>query len=400
MNYMHHRILLTGMLWVFFALWAPAHSAEIIGRETMISRDMGGITITLGLTKAAPFRVFTLDNPRRLLIDTGEIDLNNMPAGLASGIPEIEAVRFGLFQIGESRIVLDLAAPLVVLSAQAVRGPQNNPQIIIRLAKASAATFASSSAPQQENLWQGDQTAPLVEGVVSLPLIAIDAGHGGVDQGAAVGEILEKDVSLLMAQALRDTLLKAGGFSVVMTRDSDVFIPLGERVEIARRAGASVFISLHADVVTHGRARGTTVFSLSEAGADQEAKTIATLENRADLVAGISVEGEDDLITQVLLQMAHRETDALSNRLADIVAETLWFQNTSETKSRRMAAGFRVLRAPDIPSILIEVGFLSDETELENMQDPAWRLAMSETLRTALEKWQSAEAEMRGLLRN
>lgn len=388
------------MLWVFFALWAPAHSAEIIGRETMISRDMGGITITLGLTKAAPFRVFTLDNPRRLLIDTGEIDLNNMPAGLASGIPEIEAVRFGLFQIGESRIVLDLAAPLVVLSAQAVRGPQNNPQIIIRLAKASAATFASSSAPQQENLWQGDQTAPLVEGVVSLPLIAIDAGHGGVDQGAAVGEILEKDVSLLMAQALRDTLLKAGGFSVVMTRDSDVFIPLGERVEIARRAGASVFISLHADVVTHGRARGTTVFSLSEAGADQEAKTIATLENRADLVAGISVEGEDDLITQVLLQMAHRETDALSNRLADIVAETLWFQNTSETKSRRMAAGFRVLRAPDIPSILIEVGFLSDETELENMQDPAWRLAMSETLRTALEKWQSAEAEMRGLLRN
>ncbi|HIP24052.1 MAG TPA: N-acetylmuramoyl-L-alanine amidase, partial [Rhodobacteraceae bacterium] len=123
-------------------------------------------------------------------------------------------------------------------------------------------------------------------------------------------------------------------------------------------------------------------------------------ENRSDLVAGISVEGEDDQLTQILLQLAHRETDALSNRFADTMAEALWFHNETEIKSRRMAGGFRVLRAPDIPSVLIELGFMSDETDLEKLQDPAWQLDMVENLRDGLSRWLQVEDEMRGLLRN
>lgn len=387
---------------MFFGIYGgmPAAGAEILARDTSLSRDPGGITITLGLTEPTPFRVTVLDNPRRLLIDLGNTGLTELSAGLVSEIPEVSALRFGLFQPGKARIVFDLAEPLIVRTATARQNEAGSSMIVVRLAKASPERFAALAAAPGNVIWQPQHQAPIVEGDKGLPLIALDAGHGGVDNGAVSGEILEKDIVLQVAQTLRDVLLEDNRFRVVLTRDTDVFLPLGERVEIARRAGAVALISLHADVVTLGKARGTTVFNLSEASEDQEAITIATLENRADLVAGISMQGEDDQITRVLLQMAHRETDALSNRFADVLAETLWFQNGEDIKSRRMSAGFRVLRAPDIPSVLIELGFMSDDDDLENLQDPEWQLAMSESLRDALGIWLDTEAEMRGLLRN
>ena len=385
---------------MFMGAAQPVLAAQIIASDTSISSDVGGVTLTLGLSNSTPFSVYTLDNPRRLLIDMGDTELENLPAGLGADIPEVAALRHGLFQLGEARIVLDLSVPLVVHSAHSTRTPSGREQIAIRLARASAAKFAANSASPDGNVWQRNQVEVEIEGQDGLPIIAIDAGHGGVDLGAQKDDVHEKTITLQFAEILRNTLLEDGRFRVVMTRTTDVFIPLGERVEIARRAGADAFISLHADVVTLGRARGTTVFSLSETSEDQEAITIATLENRADLVAGISAEGEDDQITQVLLQMAHRETDALSNRFADVLAESLWFQNDLEIKSRRMSAGFRVLRAPEIPSVLVELGFMSDASDLEKLQDPEWQLGMSEALRSALVTWLEVEAEMRGLLRN
>lgn len=394
-----HALLSVLAIWLL-ALWQPVNAAGIVAGNTVLARDEGGITLTLGLSEAVPFRLFTLDAPRRLLIDLGPVSLEEMPRGLEREIAEVSALRFGLFQLGESRIVLDLAVPMRVKSAVYDQGADGGGLIRIRLVPASAAEFAAEASPPRQSLWRPAQLQTRVEGGANLPLIVLDAGHGGLDMGAEKGEVAEKDIALQMARVLRDTLLEDGRFRVLLTRDADVFIPLGERVEIARRAGADAFISLHADTVTLGRARGTTVFSLSQASEDQEAVTIATLENRADLVAGISVEGEDDLLTQVLLQMAYRETSALSNRFADIIAEALWFQNDNEIKSRRMAGGFRVLRAPDTPSVLIELGFISDKNDLEKLQDPAWQQMMSETLRDALLIWLEAEAEMRGLLRN
>ncbi len=380
---------------LFAAFGLPLRAAELLPERTTLVQTGGAITLTLGLSAETPFKAYMLDNPRRLLLDLGDTSLAAMPRGLSDGIPVVTGLRFGLFQLGQSRIVLDLDAPMAIESAVASRRG-----ITIRLTPTSAARFAEASATHPAALWQADQLDATIAGGAGLPLIAIDAGHGGLDNGAFLEEIAEKDIVLTVAKTLRDVLLEDGRFRVLLTRESDVYIPLGERVEIARRAGARAFISLHADVVTLGRARGTTVFSLSEAGESQQALTIATLENRADLVAGISVEGEDDQLTQVLLQMAHRETDALSNRFADTMAETLWFQNETEIKSRRMAGGFRVLRAPDIPSVLIELGFMSDETDLEKLQNPDWQLSMAENLRDGLSLWLQVEDEMRGLLRN
>ncbi len=393
------QIFLWALGYLLSGLYFTLGAAEIIPESTSLARDGAGLTLTLSLSAPTPFKVYTLDNPRRLLVDLGDTSLDAMPAGLVANIPEISGLRYGLFQLGESRIVLDLAVPLVVQSAVAGDGA-GGAGVTIRLVPASAEEFAAQSAKGANALWRPEQLAANIAGGAGLPLVAIDAGHGGPDNGAEQGGAFEKDIVLQVAQRLRDVLLEDGRFRAVLTRESDIFIPLGERVEIARRAGADVFVSLHADVVTLGRARGTTVFSISEAGADQQAVTIATLENRADLVAGYSVEGEDDQIAQVLLQLAHRQTDALSNRFADIMAETLWFQNDSEIKSRRMAAGFRVLRAPDIPSVLVELGFMSDKTDLENLQNPDWQLAMAENLRDGLAIWLREAPEMRGLLRN
>jgi len=395
---MHLRLLSVLLLGLVAAL--PVAGAEILARGTSVTRDPGGITLTIGLSEAVPFRVMTLDKPRRLLIDLGETGMSGLSSELVANVPEVDAMRFGLFELKKARIVLDLAVPMVVQTALAVGLAGQDPAIVVRLAHASAAEFSARSAPPEESVWQAATGAPLIAGEAGLPLIALDPGHGGSDNGAENGDTLEKDIALQFAQTLRDTLLQSNRFRVVLTRETDVFVSLGERVEVARRAGAAAFISLHADAVTLGKARGITVFNLSEAGDDQEAVTIATLENRADLVAGISGVGEDDQLTGVLLQMAYRQTDALSRRFADVVAETLWFQNGEDIKARRMAAGFRVLRAPDIPSILVELGFLSDKDDLENLQNPEWQLATSARLRDALGIWLQTEGRMRGLLRN
>lgn len=388
------------VFYVLAGLPVLAANAELSAAGTSLGHRGRDLIFTLAFSSTPQFSVYTLDNPRRLLVDLGDTSLEHVPSGLAQDIPEISAVRYGIFQPGESRIVLDLAAPMVMESVLAQEDGDAGTRLVIKLVRGSSEQFAKASASSGAALWQGSGQGARVEGGAGLPVIAIDPGHGGVDLGAQRGEIYEKDIVLQIARIFRDVLLEDGRFRVVMTRNSDTFIPLGERVEIARRAGARAFISLHADIVTRGRARGTTVFSLSEAAQDQQALTIATLENRSDVVAGISVEGEDDQFTQVLLQLAHRETDALSNRFADIMAEALWFQNDSEIKSRRMAAGFRVLRAPEIPSVLIELGFMSDEDDLERLQNPKWQHAMAEKLRDGLSAWLQEEDKLRGLLRN
>ncbi|NOR63593.1 MAG: AMIN domain-containing protein [Rhodobacteraceae bacterium] len=393
------KCYLFAILFAVFGLVSPLAAGGVLAQGTALEREGTSLIFTLALSEKTPFSVYTLDNPRRLLVDLGGVSLENMPTGLAAGSAQVEALRFGLFQLGQSRIVLDLAVPLVVKSA-ITHEVSGGMQIEVRLSLASPDEFAAASLSNPASLWRAEQLAPEIVGDAGLPLIAIDAGHGGLDNGAQQDDIFEKDIVLQVATGLRDLLLEDGRFRVILTRETDVYIPLGERVEIARRAGARAFISLHADIVTRGRARGTTVFSLSEAGESQQAVTIATLENRSDLVAGISVEGEDDQLTQILLQLAHRETDALSNRFADTMAEALWFHNELEIKSRRMAGGFRVLRAPDIPSVLIELGFMSDETDLEKLQDSEWQLAMAENLRDGLSRWLQVEDEMRGLLRN
>lgn len=389
--------ILSIILFVFAGLsGAQAQPANIIADQTQVEAFTGGVTLRIGLSKAVSYRVFTLDDPKRLVVDLRDLDWANMPDGLMA--PEISDIRFGLFQPGWSRLVVDLDTALLVDAVEmlTVRGVR---VLSVRMVQGNDAAFADTAGAPDDGLWRANQVNPMAQGAQGLPLVALDAGHGGIDPGALVDEISEKALTLTYAQELRDALLATGRYRVLMIRDSDVFISLSERVRLARASGADVFISLHANTVTLGNARGTTVYNLSDIASNDEAAALAAFENRADLIAGVPLVGEDDQIAQVLIDMAQRETNVFSERFGDALADSLVDALEDGVRSRRMSAGFRVLRAPDIPSLLVELGFMSSERDMENMRSAAWRAQANAAFITALDLWFAQSAEMRGLLR-
>jgi N-acetylmuramoyl-L-alanine amidase len=218
------------------------------------------------------------------------------------------------------------------------------------------------------------------------PLVVIDPGHGGIDTGtrAPSGE-LEKDIVLGFANRLREQIEKSGKYRVLMTRTDDTYVPLAERVHIARAAGAALFVSIHADWLSRreGDAQGATVYTLSDTASDSEAASLAEKENRADVIAGVDLKAEPDDVADILLDLAQRETKGFSMQLAHkLVAEMR--TATRMHKNPIKSAGFRVLRAPDIPSVLIELGYVSNRQDLRSLMSPVWRNRTAEAIAQAV----------------
>jgi N-acetylmuramoyl-L-alanine amidase len=226
------------------------------------------------------------------------------------------------------------------------------------------------------------------------PLIVIDAGHGGPDTGAVAktGDE-EKDVVLEVAKKLREQLLKTNRYRVVMARDDDTFVPLEERVAIARANAASLFISIHADSLSKGAGEvsGATIYTLSERASDQEAQKLADKENRADLLAGYSFAQAPDDVANILFDLAHRDTKNHSALFARTLVGSL--KNAARLhKTPVKSAGFVVLKAPDVPSVLLELGYLSSPDDLKQMTSEAWREKVTVAMVDAIDKYFSVRA--------
>jgi len=233
----------------------------------------------------------------------------------------------------------------------------------------------------------------------SRPLrVVIDPGHGGIDPGAERDGVKEADLMLSFARALKEVLLRAG-MEVVLTRTRDVFVPLERRLSIARAAGADAFLSFHADILAEGRASGATVYTLSATASDQASKLLAERHDRGDLLAGVDLNGQDDVIAGVLMDLARRETAPRSDRLADALVKGLKKALGRMHKRPREQAAFSVLKAADIPSVLVELGFLSSPEDLKNLIDPAWRARAAIGVRNALLAWAATDAAQAALLR-
>ena len=229
-------------------------------------------------------------------------------------------------------------------------------------------------------------------GVVPLPpkrpgartdarrVVVLDPGHGGVDPGAiSVTGAFEKDLTLAMARVVRDQLTASGRYRVVMTRDSDVFLRLRDRVAKAREAGAELFISLHADSIGSSDVRGMSIYSLSENASDREAATLAARENRADALDGINLTAENDEVVNILISLAQRDTMNQSRRFANMLVKEMGRQNRLVPRPHR-SAGFAVLTAPDIPSVLIELGYLSSPQDAKLLGQTEHRGRMARSL--------------------
>jgi N-acetylmuramoyl-L-alanine amidase len=261
-------------------------------------------------------------------------------------------------------------------------------RLVIRLKEISADAFAVLARPLTDDIITGSTAARAQGALPDKPVIVLDPGHGGIDSGAAgPGGELEKALVLSFAHALREKLEKSGRLQVIMTRTTDVFVPLRDRVRIARQAKAALFVSLHADALPdESGVRGASVYILSDRATDERAAKLAERENRADLVAGIDQKDEQDEVSDILFDLARRETRAFSNAFARTVVSTLP-RATPMHKTPLRGAGFRVLRAPDVPSALIELGYLTTAEEARMMMTDEWRQATSAAMAEAIERF-------------
>lgn len=359
-----------------------------------------GVDISLSLSQPVPWRVRFRDNPPRLVLDVQEVDWTGV-AGLFVGVDAITEVRAGVFRPGWSRLVMELKGPMALSLAE--MSTQNDTRLRLRLDPALPESFAQAASQPEPPGWGMPNVTDIAKPPARIPgrvIVVLDPGHGGIDPGAERDGQTEAALVLRFAREFKELLLRDGRFQVVMTRESDVFVPLETRISIARAADADLFLSLHADALSEGEAVGATIYSLSEEASDEASATLAQRHDRDDLLSGVDLTAQDDLVATVLMDMARTETAPKIDRLADALVGAI---KGAELKMHRLPhqkAGFSVLKSPDIPSVLLELGFLSSARDLARLNDPDWRAKMAEALRQGILSWADQETALQGLKAN
>lgn len=362
----------------------------------------GRTDLTLHLSQGVPFRVFTLDDPARLVVDFREVDFDGLSAdALIAPDGRIAAVRFGAFQPGWSRLVADMVAPMLPLEIGMPVDPDTGrARLEITLKTASAEAFAAAAGTPPDPGWTPAFLSPAASPRPGADrfTVVLDPGHGGIDPGAEREGVNEKTLMLSFARTLAEEMRRAG-VEVVLTRDDDVFVSLQSRVALAHRADADLFISLHADSLEQGGAKGATVYTLSEEASDTATEHLAAHHNRSDIIAGADLTGSDDQVAQVLLDLARQETGPRSAALAMQLAEGMAGAGGPMNRRPLRQAGFSVLKSADIPSVLIEIGFISSSRDLANLGDPVWRQGMARGILAGVLAWRDADAALAPLVR-
>jgi N-acetylmuramoyl-L-alanine amidase len=393
------RWILAGFFWVLLASMAPAQDLSGLARlnpaASSISDQGEDVNLRLALSQPVPWRVRVLDEPPRLVMDFREVDWSGL-SDVPGGSERILAQRAGLFRPGWSRLVLELSQPMLVSRAEMLTG--QDIAVEVTLSPADQTDFALRAAIPEPDEWALPKAAYQAAPKVSQngPLVfVIDPGHGGIDPGAERDGVTEAALMLTFARELKDLLVRDGAFQVILTREDDIFVPLETRISIARQAGADLFMSLHADALAEGEAVGATIYTLSDEASDAASLTLAERHDRDDLLAGIDLSAQDDVVAGVMMDMARTETAPRTERLAKALETAFVGANLTLHNEPRQRAGFSVLKSPDIPSVLIELGFLSSEADKDRLIDPAWRARMAGAMRAGLQSWAAEDAALR-----
>lgn len=381
--------LLRTLLWslVTLAAWNAASGEEFpIASESRLHGDETRTRFVLDLTRSIEVVAFTLADPYRVVVDLPQVVFRLPPKTGEVGRGLIKAFRFGLVVQGGSRIVLDTTGPVKIDKAFVLVPVEGQPaRLVVDLIPVDRDAFLRNLATENAARYRsrapaGDQHTP----IDPRPLIVLDPGHGGIDHGASVpGGPDEKTITLDFAHLLRQNLEARGKYRVAMTRSDDRYIPLPARVTLARTQQAALFISIHVDALEKRdtEARGATVYTLSDKASDEEAARLAQRENRA--IAGVDLSAEPEDIAEVLIDLAQRETKAFALNFADMLVRELGAVSPINRNPIR-SAGFRVLEAPDIPSVLIELGYLTNRRDLEYLTSNAWRSRAAESAAQAV----------------
>jgi N-acetylmuramoyl-L-alanine amidase len=381
-----------------------AAPARLDAGASVVEDRAGGIAVSLALSQPVPFRVFVLQDPPRLVVDFRDLSFQGAdPAGLDRSA-HVTGLRWGVLRPGWSRLVAVLDGPFLVSSAWQQTFPA---AIRIRLEPTDAAGLAAVAADPGRAMAGRvrDLPAPVAtpaprrrQGGEGPLVVVLDPGHGGLDPGAEAGALTEAALMLTFARELQGQLLR-GGMQVVLTRTEDVFVPLETRISVARAAGADLFVSLHADALAAGEAEGATVYTLSEAASGSASARLAERHDRADLLAGIDLGGHDDEVAGVLMELARTETRPRAERLAGALAGAIRAAGLKTHRQPVQGADFSVLKSPDIPSVLLEVGFLSSAADRRRLADAGWRAQVQAALLDAIRLWAEADAAEARLVR-
>ena len=341
--------------------------------------------ITLESTKPVTHKFFMLSNPERLVIDLEGVEpgpaLDALAGQLTAADPYISAIRVGVNRPGVMRVVLDLKTTVKPSVFQLQPLEPYGHRLVVDIYPDQAANMPGNAlavlppnASDASNAIEPARPKPAVPQYVRLITVAIDAGHGGEDPGAlGANGSREKDITLALAKKLKQKIDAQENMRAVLVRDGDYFVPLGQRVVKARGAKADLFLSIHADAFIKPQARGSSVFALSENGATSvAARWLAKKENDADLVGGINVDVKDPFLKRTLIDLSQTATINDSLKLGHAVLKEIGGINTLH-KAQVEQAGFAVLKAPDIPSILIETAFISNPEEEKRLNDPDYQ---------------------------
>ncbi|WP_246519964.1 N-acetylmuramoyl-L-alanine amidase [Ancylobacter lacus] len=364
-------------------------ASPAVATDARLAGDGERTRLVMDLSRPVALGAFTLADPYRVVVDIPDVAFALPASAGREGRGLVSAYRFGLFAPGKARLVIDLTGPVKIDKAFVIDPIDGQPaRLVVDLVKTDRVSFMKSvAAPVQRAQAVPALAPPTVGPDDGRPVIVLDPGHGGVDSGAvnATASINEKDVVLQIARTLRTKLMATGRYRIVMTRESDTFVPLGDRVKIARDHQAQLFISLHADSLAArtGEVRGATVYTLSDRASDAEAQRLADDENRADMIAGLDLSEEPTDVAGILLDLAQRETKNFSAQFARTLVSGVDGVARMH-KSPIKSAGFKVLKAPDVPSVLFELGYLSSTKDLELMTSDAWQSKVTDAMVTAI----------------
>jgi N-acetylmuramoyl-L-alanine amidase len=390
------RLAFLGAL-VAAAGWAAGAPAALaapdsfpLATDVRLGGDETQTRFVMDLSRKIDLHVFTLADPYRVVVDIPQITFRLPSKAGETGRGLIKAFRFGLVMPGGSRIVIDLGKPARVEKAFMVDPVEGAPaRLVLELAATDREGFlrkvafdqrfarAQAPLPREQQSSSGDVR----------PLIVLDPGHGGIDTGTkGPNGQMEKDIVLDFAKRLREKVESLGKYRVLLTRSDDTFVPLAERVRFAREAGAALLLSIHADSLPRreGDAQGATVYTLSETATDPAAARLAEQENRADVIAGVDLKDQPDDVAGILIDLAQRETKTFSTQFAHKLVATI--KRTARLhKEPLKSAGFRVLRAPDVPSVLVELGYVSNKEDLQSLLSDSWRDRTADAMTSAID---------------
>ena len=390
---------------VFLILAVPAASevsfARLLNEDSFAQdRFFGGLEINLKLSQGVPYKMSFLEEPISLIIDFSIVRFDEIDLRKLNRSKNIKLIKVEELDSKWSRLSIQFKDYWNIENTEMRIDPSDGSAIIsIFLKSVSEDIFKlenlnSKNFLKSENSEQKEKSAVIANKEF---VVVLDPGHGGKDPGAEASGYRESNLMLELAAAVKESLIRNTEFKVILTRNEDVFLSLEDRITIATQSGADLFISLHADAVIEGEARGTTVYLLSENATDKMSAQLASRHDRSEILRDVDLSGIDSQVASVLIDIARQETKPRNQAVASFILQVFKEQITELSSQPLRYAAFSVLKSPDIPSILIEAGFMSTSSDLQNLITPKWRIEFADALSEAISRWQIKDKQQKFL---